>query len=161
MVRCSGTCLERWLAGVYRTWNTCVKLVWDLPRSTHNYFVEHVLAKDLLSVRARILVQYVSFIQRLSKSVSKEVRILKNIVTNDVRSGTGKNCLKLGQEFSLDPLKDSTGKFRQDYGLYSVPDEDNWRLPLLETLLDQRQDMAACGEDLETVSGLIESLCSS
>ena len=24
---------------VYRSWNTCVKLVWDLPRSTHNYIL--------------------------------------------------------------------------------------------------------------------------
>ena len=25
---------------VYRSWNTCVKLAWDIPRMTHNYFVD-------------------------------------------------------------------------------------------------------------------------
>ena len=129
---------------VYRCWNTCVKLVWDVPRSTHNYFVEHLLAKDWVSVRERLLVQYVKFLQKSPKSISAEVRILQNIVKNYVRPVAGKNCLKLSQEFSLDPLE-----------------QDDWRIPLLNTLLTQRYEMSACGEDLEIVSGLIESLCSS
>ena len=40
---------------VYRSWNTCVKLVWNVPRNTHNYFVENLLAKSFYSVRAQIL----------------------------------------------------------------------------------------------------------
>ena len=145
---------------VYRSWNTCVKLVWDLPRSTHNYLVEHMLAKDLVSVRQRIFSQYIRFVQRLPKSVSKEVRILQSIVKNDVRSVTGKNCLMLSQEFSIDPLTVSPGKFNELYKNYAVPEHDTWRIPLLGTLLDQRYEMAACGDDIETVSGLLESLCS-
>ena len=146
---------------VYRCWNTCVKLVWDVPRSTHNYFVEHLLAKDWVSVREKILVQYVKFLQRLPRSVSAEVRILQNIVKGDVRSVTGKNCLKLSQEFSLDPSRDSASLFHGAYKLYGLPEQDDWRIPLLNTLLNQRYEMSACGEDLEIVSGLIESLCSS
>ena len=137
---------------VYRSWNTCVKLVWDLPRSTHNYLVEHMLAKDFS--------QYIRFVQRLPKSVSKEVRILQSIVKNDVRSVTGKNCLMLSQEFSIDPLTVSPGMFIDLYKNYAVPEQDTWRIPLLDTLLDQRYEMAACGDDVETVSRLLESLCS-
>ena len=146
---------------VYRSWNTCVKLVWDLPRSTHNYLVEHMLARDFVSVRERIMVQYVRFVQRLPKSVSKEVRILQNIVKNDVRSVTGRNCLLLGLEFSLDPHTVSPEKFKEKYKFYAVPEQDDWRIPLLRTLLDHRYEMAACGDDLKTVTGLLESLCSS
>ena len=51
---------------VYKSWNTTVKLVWDLPRSTHN-FMEHHLAETFSSVRQSILAQYVGFIQRLEK----------------------------------------------------------------------------------------------
>jgi hypothetical protein len=32
---------------------------------------------------------------------------------------------------------------------------------MLNTMLTQRHEMSACGDDLEIVSGLIESLCSS
>ena len=50
------------------------------PRSTHNYFVEQLLAKEFLSVRKRILLQYASFLQRLGRSVSSEIRIMSRIV---------------------------------------------------------------------------------
>ena len=66
----------------------------------------------------------------------------------------------LSQEFSIDPLTVSPGKFNELYKNYAVPEQDTWRIPLLGTLLDQRYEMAACGDDVETVSGLLESLCS-
>ena len=141
---------------VYRSWNTSVKLVWDLPRSTHNYFVEHMLAEDIPSVRKRILTQYVSFLQRLGKSVSKEVRIIKDIAAADIRSVVGKNVSKLKEEFDLDPWV-----YQKKNKYYEVPEVDKWRLPLLSQLLATRNEMEVCGEDSETVVGLIESLCSS
>ena len=72
---------------VYRSWNTTVKLVWNLPRSTHNYFVEHLLAKSFNSVRKKVLSQYVSFLHRLGNSVSTEVRLMSRIAAADIRLG--------------------------------------------------------------------------
>ena len=40
---------------VLRSWNTCAKLAWGVPRWTHNYFVEHVLSCGIPSARQRIL----------------------------------------------------------------------------------------------------------
>ena len=146
---------------VYRSWNTCVKLVWDVPRSTHNYFVEHLLAKDFASVRKRILSQYVRFVQKLPRSTSKEIRILQSIVKNDVRSVTGRNCLMLAQEFNIDPNIVSSEQFKDMYHCYELPGLDSWRLSLLETLLQNRYEMLPCGEDINVVSALIQSLCAS
>ena len=42
-----------------------------------------------------------------------------------------------------------------------IPTIDEWRLGLLEQLLVQRWEMDICGEELEVVSSLINSLCSS
>ena len=143
----------------YRSWNTSVKLVWDLPRSTHNYFVDNMLAKSTPSVRKRILSQYVGFLQRLGKSVSKEVRILSCIVAADIRSVVGRNVANMKSEFNLDPWKDSPRLFQEKYNYYEVPEVDQWRLPLLKQLLDTRYEMNVCGDDMETISGLVESLC--
>ena len=145
---------------VYRSWNTCVKLVWNLPRSTHSYFVDNLLAEGFPSVRKKILSQYVSFLQRLRKSVSNEVRIMSYIAAADIRSTTGRNSHNLTQEFQIDPWTSSPGVLKSKYSFCEVPDVDSWRLPLLTTLLKQRYDLNACGEDTDTVDGLIESLCS-
>ena len=144
---------------VFRTWNTCVKLVWGLPRSTHNYFVEHLLAKDVISLRCRVLSQYVGFIQRLGNSTSKEVRILSCVAASDIRSVTGKNCKNLKLEFTDKSLEFSPRKICSLYAVYSVPERDDWRLHLLSSLLDQRQEMDAMGEDHANLDELINSLC--
>jgi hypothetical protein len=141
--------------------NTCVKLVWDLPRSTHNFFVDHFLAETFSSVRKNILSQYVGFLHRLGGSVSSEARLMSRIAGSDIRSMTGKNCHNLEQEFGLDPWVAPSGAFKQKYKYYEVPAVDKWRLPLLESLLTERYDMQVCGEETVDITGLIESLCSS
>jgi hypothetical protein len=124
---------------VGRSWNTCVKLARRISRSSHNYFVEH-LASDL-PVRKKLLFQYVSFFQNLSKSKSREVRILCHIVSHDIQSTSGRNLANIKVLFNLDPKRDHPAQFRK--------------------LLDQRRDMYTCEEDTKTVDELIESLCAS
>ena len=83
------------------------------------------------------------------------------IAAADIRSMTGRNCHNLSQEFPLAPWSSSPGVLKSNYKYYEVPDVDKWRLPLLTSLLDKKYEMAVCGEDTDTITGLIESLCSS
>ena len=146
---------------VFRSWNTCVKLAWGLPRSTHNYFVEQLLAKEFSSVRKRILLQYASFLQRLGRSVNSEIRIMSRIVACDVRSVTARNCLNMVREFSLDPLIVPAFKFKKEYKMYEVPEHDHWRPSLLSSLLREKYELNVTGENTKTSTELIKSLCSS
>ena len=145
---------------VYRSWNTCVKLSWGIPRSSHNYFVDH-LAAPLHSVKKKLLCQYVSFYQRLSKSTSREVRIMSSIVAQDIGSVTGRNLRNIAFLFKSNPKRDHAQHFKQvDIG-YQTPEIDKWRVPLLRKLLDQRSELYSCEEDTSTIDELIESLCAS
>ena len=96
---------------VYRSWNTCVKLSWSLPRSSHNYFVDG-LAGSLPSVKKKILCQYVTFLQNLSSSVRREVRIMSRIFSHDLPSVTGRNLASIGNLFNLDPRRDPSAAFK-------------------------------------------------
>ena len=120
---------------VYRSWSTYVKLAWKLPRATHNYLVANLLSEGFISVREKILAQYVGFLRRLATSISPEIRMLSCIVAQDVRSPTGKNCLNLRNEFNPDPWLSSPSILKSKYSQYEVPETDKWRLPLLTTLL--------------------------
>ena len=84
---------------------------------------------------------------------------MSRIAAADIRSVTGKNVFNMKNEFDLDPWMDSSAMFQKKYKYYEVPEADKWRLPLLTSLLTERQEMDACGEATETISGLIESLC--
>ena len=140
---------------VYRSWNTCVKLSWNLPRSTHNYLVEQLLAKDLPSVRKSLLFQYVSFLKRLGRSVSAEVRMMRCVAASNVQSVTGKNCLNIVNEFSLDPWTTPVNTFAKKYIMYEIPEQDTWRPSLLVSLIREKYDMSVAGEDTEAISGLM------
>ena len=144
---------------VFRSWNTCVKLLWDIPRWSHNYLVEHVLSCGIPPVRQRVLGQYLGFFQKLTKSDSPEVRLLADLVGRDAGSVTGQNLLNIEEEFELDPRVSSSFQLGEKYCLYHVPDEDRWMLSFLVKLLDQNRDMAVMEENTKTISELIDSLC--
>ena len=145
----------------YRTWNTCVKLAWDIPRWTHNYFVDNLLARELPSIRKKVLCQFVNFFQKLRVSPIRELRVLASVVGRDMGSVTGRNLVHLQDVFNLDPWTKSVGHFKKMYTGYLVPEVDSWRLPMLERLLAQRREMVVCEEEVDAITGLIDSLCSS
>ena len=144
---------------VFRSWNTCVKLAWGVPRWSHNYFVEHVLSKEVPHARQQILGQYLGFTKKLMLSNSPEIRMLANLVAQDAGSVTGSNVLNIENEFGIDPWSTNSAQLAEKYSCYAVPAEDEWRLPLLVKLLDQRRDMSACEENTKSISELIDSLC--
>ena len=74
---------------------------------------------------------------------------------------TGKNLLHIENEFQLNPWIDPVKKFKEKTIKKETPTIDEWRLGLLEQLLGQRWEMDICGEGVEDVSNLIDSLCSS
>ena len=119
------------------------------------------MSGDIPSTRKKILCQYVNFFKKFQASPLREVRLLASVVARDRGSVTGKNLEHLREVFSLDPWTQHVGQFKTKYKGYIVPETDKWRDALLQKLLDQRRDMVACEEEVETITSLIDSLCSS
>ena len=64
----------------FKSWNTAVKLVWGVPRSTYTYLAEEFFAENNTSLRSQILSRNPGFFRGLLSSPSKEVRMLARIV---------------------------------------------------------------------------------
>ena len=147
---------------VFRAWNTCVKLVWGVPRSTHTYFVDQLLSCCLSSLKAHTLCRYVKFISSLKDSPSAEVSTLANIVLRDVRSNTGANVRFLSWETGLDPSEGiSAVRGATQEQLCKPEDRDTWRLQYLARLLAERGEMFYRGIETEEniLTVLINGLC--
>ena len=56
-----------------------MKLAWDVPRWSHNYLVDHLLAPGVSPVRRNILGQYLGFFRKLLTGDNPEIRILANL----------------------------------------------------------------------------------
>ena len=125
---------------VFNAWTTCIKLAWQVPRGTHTYFVDRMLACGISHTRDDILARYVTFLRALRKSPSKEVSVLVNIVGRDIRTTTGNNLHLVRDLTGLDPWSCSSGQVKKVLGdrLSEIPAQDMWRLGYLGKLLEQR-----------------------
>ena len=145
----------------FRTWNTCIKLSWEVPRDTHTYFVDNMLAEGLRSLSTNIKSRYVKYFQSLLKSKSEQVRLLAALVGRDAMSTTGKNLIMLQRETGLNPWVVSARQVSNVLAakVTPVPQQDSWRLQCLKKLLTQRYQLKMEAQDTKQISKLISSLC--
>ena len=152
--------LDDQMAGQYfRCWSTCVKLVWNVPRATHTYFVDNLLATNFESTRQQVLSRYVKFVRGLLSSPSTEVALMANIVAHDLGSTTGRNMSIVRRETGLNPWAVTPAQIRDQIPKSVIPKQDHWRLDLLSKYLAKRASMENDLLDTKEITGLINSLC--
>ena len=146
---------------VYRSWSTTVKLAWDLPRSTHTFLVEGLLARNFFTVKQQLVGRFVNFFLGLQQSRSSEVRVVASMAGRCVRSTTGRNLIQIERETGLDPWLTPAWKIRAAVPRADVPVSEGWRAQYLTKLIWARMEMKTKVEDTADVDNLIDSLCSS
>ena len=120
-----------------------------------------MLTGDLTSVRADILTRYASFLQCLTRSSSREIRILASTAVSDGRCTTGSNASKLARETGLDLMTSSKVKVKETLSKKTLPAKEEWRLPLLARLLQERHEHLEADGDNTDFQNLIDLVCSS
>ena len=124
----------------FRSWRTCVKLAYGVPRWTKTFLVDHLLAENLVSAREEVLARFTGFVDKLATSPCREVRVLVALVKQDSRSVTGSNVALIEYESGLQLGKASVQQFRACLvaARPEVPAADFWRIPFLKKLLEDR-----------------------
>ena len=146
---------------VYRCWNTAAKLAWNTPRNTFTYIVEKLLTSEMKSVRYNILTRYAMYMKTLKTNRSKEIRLLYGCVKGDVRSTTGINIEHLQRETKVDMNQCTKQQIRDRLSKTKVPQEHEWRVPLLSRLLEERRSNIQADLDNDQMTELIRIVCSS
>ena len=152
---------------VFSAWSVAVRLSWSCPRDTRTYLMQQVLSSGLDSAKTDILVRYSKFFRSLRCSPSREVRVLANLVSRDIRTSTGSNLRLLEEASGLDVWDTCQSKLREEIRkkeLVKIDDHDKWRIPYLSKLLGQRQELVYQGmdqeeEEMTRIEELISSLC--
>ena len=145
----------------FKSWNTCVKLVYNVPLNTYTYLVEGFLAEGMTTMRNKVLCQYAGFYRRLLLSPSREIRGLAKIVSNDPRSATCRNLRLLGKKTGLrDPHEFASYRLKSSLLVQNVPQGEQWRIGLLYSLFQLRTERLQKVMDMKTISAMINSLCS-
>ena len=148
---------------IFGSWRTGHKLAWQVDRNCHNYLVQETLAPGLMSLEARLLLNFVGFFKSILKSPNKEVAIAARLASRDVRTSVGKNLARIEQLTGLNPwlANKSLVQERLVQALaVEIPAADAWRPTLLHKLLGDRLEAnyKANEEEAAKLSGLISSL---
>ena len=163
-------CLAGWdlgsaaSAAYYSAQTVGVKLAWGVPRATHTYFVQQCLAPGATSARAEILARFAGFFSGLRNSPSPEVRTVALLCSRDLRTTTGSNIRVVEEASGLSVWNSTTAQVRRavrQREIVAVPARDQWRLPYLKRLLEQRLQFHYQGDKIneERFQTLIDSLC--
>ena len=145
---------------VFQTWNTFIKLAWEVPRSTHTNLVEDFFAKDFLSVRNQVLSRYVTFFQSLLTSPSREIRILVRIIMQDHQSVMRLNVDHVTELSGLSPWDYDKKRIQMELPKPRLGVNDMWRVSLLTNLLEQRTTKSRMADDAASIQAWIDSICS-
>ena len=135
-----------------------MKLVNDVPRSSHSYLVENVFTSGYILVKTELMAR---FFDKLKNSKSTEVQFLVNIVSQDIRSTTARNLNLVSKETGKCLRNLSPKVVRELVRTPGVPDRQLWRVNLLQRLLRDRRHLESLAMNTEDITDMINSLCSS
>ena len=141
-----------------------VKLTWGVPRGTRTYLLQQCLAPGATSARAEIMARFCGFFSGLRNAPSAEVRTVALLCACDMRTTTGRNIHLVEEASGLSVWSSTTAQVRRaimQKETVGVALEDQWRVPYLGRLLEQRLQFHYNGdkENETRVQTLIDSLC--
>ena len=110
---------------IYKSWNTCAKITWGVPRSTHTFLMDNLLMAQFYTVKQQLVGRYV---RKLLSSTSPELCIVANMVARCARSTTGRNMLNIERETNLDPWTTQSWRIRDEVPRAEVPEMQGWRI---------------------------------
>ena len=114
--------------------------------------------------------RFVKFLQSIVSSYRQSLKFLLNCVCDDVRSLTGANLRKIKNVTGINVTPGITSQVQfNNCWVYEVPEGDEWKLPLLHSLLEIRsenweilfnEEEEGSGDfDGDDLSTMIEEVC--
>ena len=145
----------------FKSWNTAVKLAYNVPLNTYTYLVEGYLAENMVTLRNKVLAQNAGFFRKLLGSPSREVRGIAKIVQFDPRSTTCRNLRLLSCRTGLrKPFEFSPVRIKSSLKYQVVPERETWRIGLLNVLFKLRSEKLSKSQEFARITEMIYSLCS-
>jgi hypothetical protein len=152
-------------------WRTTVKDIYNVPRQTKRYIVDHLLSEET-SIESDVITSYVKFVKTLLDSPSRSVSLVAETCRTDTRSILGTNITYLEELLDLDMLSSSRMLIREKVaGLVTVPDGGEKTLNYLAELIGDRIQLeygdhqngidgeTQEDEDIKFINEIISALC--
>ena len=117
-----------------RSRNTAIRLIWNLPISTHTRFLESL--SPIAHLEATLLSRYIGFVESLSRCSKPIITMLFSSVRGNLSSMTGNNITYLLDKYDKPNLKDLImEKFRvRKARVNPISEDEEWKVKVIEEI---------------------------
>ena len=144
---------------IFSSWNVTVRNIFNVPWTTHRYLIEGI--SQSAHPKTMLCSRYVKFLEAMKSCSKGSVRYLESLVHDDRRTLTGKTLTRMANDCDVE-RGSLDAKTAKRMVFWKVPEEEQWRIPLLKELLDVRNGAGSIpGIEHEEVDMMINNICSS
>ena len=145
---------------LYAAWNNAVREAFDIPITSHRFFIEEVSGH--LHPMVMLSSRFVKFHETLQKSEKVSIRYLSELCSSNLRTYYAQNLRSISEcvNTAVEDLK--CKQIKDDMKYMKVPDDQKWRAALVKDLLEVRWntlEIDVVNDDLEDIDEVIEALC--
>ena len=119
---------------LWSCWHKIIKTSYELPFPTHRYLLHELVPYD--HIKTLLIKRFIKFQRKIELSDNPLIIILRRKHSNDWRSTYGKNIMTLCRQANADSLDEVNF---ENFHVYPVPDDQQWRIGLLKDLLYEKQ----------------------
>ena len=142
-----------------RSWNTVMKMVWDLPYATHNRFLESMC--DIPHLQSMLHGRYIGFIDNISSTKKTHLQMLFNLCKQDQSCNTGQNIQYLLTSFEVESLRALIMKkpFIKTKRVYPLREDEEWRIWMIEEMCLTKLGFLETNLEENDITIMLEIIC--
>ena len=143
---------------IFNTWNTSIRKIFRLDRTTHRYFIEPI--SHVSHIKISLMKRFMKFTEKLTSSSKRSTRNIFNIIKHDYRSITGWNMRNIMQYCGKNRIHETTPNAVSKKCYRPIPIQEMWRVNILEELLEIRDNINdSAGWNRQEIADCIRYLC--
>ena len=142
-----------------RSWNTVIKMVWDLPYATHRRYLESL--NDIPHLQSMLHGRYIGFIQNLSLTKKPHLQILFNLCILDQSCNTGQNLSHLLALYEQNDLKTLILERHmiKNKRVHQLLDDESYKIDMIEEMCLAKRGLIEGDVEEIDINTLLDIIC--
>ena len=142
-----------------RSWNTAIKIIFDLPFGCHTRFIESLT--DIPHLQSVLHGRYVGFVKNLKTSEKKHIKVLVGLSEANKMTNTGQNICFLMHKYDYDTIVDLIDMKHKitHTRVYELHENEIWKTKIIEELSLMKLGLLEEALDEDEIEFLLENLC--
>ena len=142
-----------------RSWNTVIKMVWDLPFATHKRFLESLT--NIPHIQSMLHGRYVGFIGNLKSTSKPHLKMLFNMCKYDQSCNTGQNVDFLSREWDTLDLETLINKKHliKNGRINPLNNDEKWKIDMIQEMCLSKLGLLESDSDESDTKIMLEIIC--